>query len=200
MRKRAWEDDGRGAKRDASAVIDLTCQEGGRGRLGAFVGGAVRLTQSDGGGLDPDQLSFEEILQADSDLEECILTSYVADQQWVLGQLAKVPRIVLCLGDGDERLGRAAYEEWPRRSGSLTVIRPPFPHFPTYGVMHCKLMLLFYPQFLRLAICSGNLVPFDYDQVQNVPIAFLRLGRRLPRGGLSTLSFCLPPLINVPIR
>lgn len=42
------------------------------------------------------------------------------------------------------------------------------PRFPSYGVMHAKVMLLLSHDWCRVVVSSANLVPYDYDQVQNV--------------------------------
>lgn len=60
--------------------------------------------------------------------------------------------------------------------GHITYVTPPFPKFPSYGVMHSKLMLLLHERFLRIVVSSGNLVPYDYDEVQNVSGSLLLVG------------------------
>lgn len=155
-------------------VIDLTdtADEGAtshappsRGAVGTFAKGAIRLTQSRADSFDPHKVSFEDILQA-GQLRKCLLTAYVMDEDWLRGQLAGVPRIILAIDKGEHAPRVEKYSPTPR----LTVVHPRFPHFPNYGVMHIKLMLLWYEtaHFLRIVVSSGNLRSEDYDQLQNV--------------------------------
>jgi len=50
----------------------------------------------------------------------------------------------------------------------VNMVYPEFPKFPNYGVMHSKLMLIFRRTGLRVVIATGNLVEYDYTDVQNV--------------------------------
>lgn len=55
-----------------------------------------------------------------------------------------------------------------RISDSWMLIYPPFPHYMKYGTMHAKIMLLEFTQFVRVVIASANLVPLDYNEVENI--------------------------------
>lgn len=53
--------------------------------------------------------------------------------------------------------------------GRISIVYCKFPSFPSYGVMHCKLMILRYrSNILRIVVSTGNLVPYDYGHVQNM--------------------------------
>ena len=43
-----------------------------------------------------------------------------------------------------------------------------------YGCMHIKLFLLWYPESLRVVIPSANLLPFDWDTIENVRVHIFR--------------------------
>jgi hypothetical protein len=87
------------------------------------------------------------------------------DEDWLFPKLKTVPNVILCYDNG-QRHAQALVS----KRGKVTCVIPPFPKFPSYGVMHCKLMLLFYGDFLRVVVSTGNLVPYDYDSVQNVSL------------------------------
>lgn len=152
-------------------VIDLTTSEEesikrsrtercARGEIGNYPHGTVKMIQSAADQWDKDKISFDEILRTHR-LLKCILTSYVVEDEWLFPKLYNVSQVIVCRDNG-RKSGRETI-------GNVTLVYPQFPHFPAYGVMHCKLMLLFYSfGWLRIVISSGNLVPYDYDQVQNV--------------------------------
>jgi tyrosyl-DNA phosphodiesterase-1 len=49
----------------------------------------------------------------------------------------------------------------------IKVIQPP--HYGTvYGTMHAKTVILFYADRLRIIISTANLIPFDYESIQNM--------------------------------
>lgn len=130
-----------------------------------YPNGAIRLTRGALASPSPKRISFQEIVQPIG-LQKCIFTAYCIDESWLLPHLRKVPRIVFCTHNHE---GRRPPRAGRFKRGNLTVIFPPFPSFPNYGVMHSKLMLLFYSTFLRVVISSANLVAYDYEEVQNVP-------------------------------
>lgn len=160
----------------AKVMVDLTgtsdeeCKIHGhpqRALLGTFTKGAIRLTQSGADVFDPHKVSFEDILQANQ-LSKCLLTAYVVEEDWLREQLINVPRIILVSDDGKRS---SQVRKYTLPGSRLTVVHPCFPRFPNYGVMHIKLMLLWYEQagFLRVVVSSGNLRSEDYDRLQNVP-------------------------------
>lgn len=104
------------------------------------------------------KVTFDDVIQANV-LTSCFLSAYVADIPWLHSKLSSIDRVVLCLDKSgkDSRLPK----NWQ-------LVIPDFPKFPSYGVMHSKIMLLFYPDHCRLVISSANLMDYDYDLVQNV--------------------------------
>lgn len=126
--------------------------------VGNCSNGVIRLIQSRNAPNDPMKVTFDDIIQAEV-LTSCFLSAYVADIAWLHSRLGSVNRVVLSLDKSgkDSRLPK----NWQ-------LVIPDFPKFPSYGVMHSKIMLLFYPNFCRLVISSANLMDYDYDVVQNV--------------------------------
>lgn len=49
----------------------------------------------------------------------------------------------------------------------MTIVRPEFPKFPAYGVMHSKVILIWRASGLRVVVSTGNLMEHDYEVVQN---------------------------------
>lgn len=149
-------------------IIDLTEEESNdtsKVSLG-FENGTIRVSQSSRTALNSQCISFDEILNKNG-LQRCLFTSYVYDIDWLMSKIGNTETI-LCVDGGRELAGKI------QKKGKLTVVFPKFPRFPQYGVMHGKLMLLWYPEFLRVVISSGNLAPYDYDLVQNVNFESLR--------------------------
>jgi hypothetical protein len=141
-------------------VIDLTGEdEAGQ----VFEKGTVKLIQLDKDPKDDRKLTFDEMLQTAKGLQKCLLTSYVVDAEWLLPKLKNIQNVIICYDDGERHS-----KPLVTKRGNLTCICPSFPKFPNYGVMHCKLMLLFYFDSLRVVVSTGNLVPYDSESVQNV--------------------------------
>ncbi|KAJ1924348.1 hypothetical protein IWQ60_005261 [Tieghemiomyces parasiticus] len=97
-------------------------------------------------------------------LQKAVLTSFVVDRPWLLSKLpADIP---ICL-----------VKNWSANHGELPgavkvipntmLIHPKMPSFPRYACFHAKLMLLYFPDFLRVAVCSGNLIAYDWDVMEN---------------------------------
>lgn len=157
-----------------------------RGTLGSFLNGTIRLTQGNTDKFDPDKISFKEIIQnpqycstSHVKLDHVLVTSFVADEAWLHEMFYGVPKVILCTDDGARDKHVKIEEMFTTNGEKWTLVYPSFPTFPAYGVMHCKLMLLKYhhqakgecekkEEYLRIVISSGNLVPYDYDQVQNI--------------------------------
>lgn len=67
-----------------------------------------------------------------------------------------------CVGDHNQQTIRS-------KLGQISIVYCKFPSFPSYGVMHCKIMILRYrSNILRIVVSTGNLVPYDYGHVQNM--------------------------------
>lgn len=58
----------------------------------------------------------------------------------------------------------AAEQRGTMRSNAPPGIRFCFPPMNGPGAMHSKLQLLKYPEYLRIAIPTGNLVPYDWGE------------------------------------
>ncbi|KAJ1976373.1 hypothetical protein H4R35_002734 [Dimargaris xerosporica] len=115
-------------------------------------------------GEDPtNTLRFSDLVDPKT-LQKAVLTSFVVDRQWLKAQLPA--GISLCL-----------VEHWSPNQGQCqgvarvdahtVLVHPPMPR-TNFGCFHAKLMLLYYPGFLRVVVNSANLIPLDWDVMDNV--------------------------------
>lgn len=119
--------------------------------------GAVKLTYSRHFPKQ-DSLDFKSIVRP-GDLRTGVFTAMCIDPHWLSAEIPGSAKIYLL--SGQDGLGSFERENWV-----LAVKK--MPQALQYGVMHAKLMLLYFDSFVRVAISSGNLLSFDYDTVENV--------------------------------
>lgn len=62
--------------------------------------GALKLIQSRYDADDFDKIGFDDILQADAGLMECVLSSYVIDEEWLMSKILHVPSVTIALHSG----------------------------------------------------------------------------------------------------
>lgn len=151
--------------------------------------GAVRLTgPCPSKALAGHYISFGEIVGDTEDASVCFLSSYVVDQEWLWPHFANVPRVVAFLDNGRSSVrgdNSVTLRTGCGRAHERTFIFPLFPSFPKWGTMHVKFIIIVRPESLRLAIASANLVPYDYESVQNV-------STRAPFAELACLTHYVP--------
>lgn len=92
-----------------------------------------------------------------------ILSSYVIEQEWLEEMLENIPKVHLILDNG-----RKKRTDIMHLKPGWTASFPPFPSFPAYGVMHSKMMILFYKDWMRIIISSSNLCKHDFTVVENI--------------------------------
>lgn len=105
-----------------------------------------------------------------------LLSAYCTDFDWLLNQFEGIaPDVPINIVEHyDRNSEKAGIQSVSVRSGlsgnrrTLNLIHPSFPKFPSYGVMHCKLMILAADDYLRIVVSSANLLDYDYEEVQNV--------------------------------
>ena len=128
-----------------------------------YFDGTIKLTHS---AYFPDSddvhIKFSEIVQKDH-LKQAIFTAMCYDPAWFVQELpADVP--IIFYVDYDKK----SVAKTTNVSEHWTFAYPPFPHYMKYGTMHAKVMLLEFTDCVRVAISSANLVPFDYNEVENI--------------------------------
>ncbi|KAK2749461.1 hypothetical protein FQN57_006395 [Myotisia sp. PD_48] len=107
-------------------------------------------------------IKIEEVLQA-SDLQLAVLSSFQWDMGWLFSKFdsSKNTRLLLIMGAKDEEMKRQLLDD----AASMPRVRLCFPSMEgEIYCMHSKLMLLFYPNSLRIVIPSANLVPYDWGE------------------------------------
>ncbi|KAJ9150887.1 Ubiquitin interaction domain-containing protein [Pleurostoma richardsiae] len=106
-----------------------------------------------------DDIKIEEILQKD-DLELAILSSFQWDEDWLMSKLnLRQTKVILIAYATDETQQAEMRSNVPR-----DIIRFCFPSMEGASYMHSKLQLLKYPDHLRIAVPTGNLVPYDWGE------------------------------------
>ena len=137
-----------------------------------FENGSVKLTFNSANKNVADSIKFQELITGKWNF--ILLSSYCTDYEWMIGQFDGIsPETEINLIEHyDKTGGHAGIQKLSTNISSkvrvINLIHPQFPKFPNYGVMHCKLMILAADEFLRIVVSSGNLMSFDYEQVQNV--------------------------------
>jgi len=126
-----------------------------------------------------DALTFNQLIEG-HDWNRILLSSYCTDYEWLLEQFKDIspstPIALISHYDcsdepaGIKKLTAKTISGERGRTRDLFIINPPFPKFSNYGVMHCKLIILFAENVLRIVVSSANLIDYDYDAVQNVSL------------------------------
>ncbi|RKP35823.1 tyrosyl-DNA phosphodiesterase-domain-containing protein [Dimargaris cristalligena] len=111
-------------------------------------------------------LRFSDIVEPHG-LQKAVFTSFVVDEDWLRNQLPRrSPPMSVCL----VKNWSAKHGEQPGlhsdRATNTLVVHPPM-STSGLGCFHAKLMLLYYPGFLRVAVCSGNLIAYDWEVMEN---------------------------------
>lgn len=63
--------------------------------------GALKVIQSRYDADDFDKIGFDDLLQADAGLLECVLSSYVIDEEWLMSKILHVPSVTIALHSGE---------------------------------------------------------------------------------------------------
>ncbi|KAI1367803.1 tyrosyl-DNA phosphodiesterase-domain-containing protein [Xylaria arbuscula] len=106
-----------------------------------------------------DDIKIEEILQKDQ-LELAVLSSFQWDEEWLLSKINVKKTKLVCVAFASSE----QQKEEMRANVPKDRIRFCFPHMGPAGSMHSKLQLLKFPNYLRLVIPTGNLVPYDWGE------------------------------------
>ncbi|KAI0115828.1 tyrosyl-DNA phosphodiesterase-domain-containing protein [Nemania sp. FL0031] len=106
-----------------------------------------------------DDIKIEEILQKDQ-LELAVLSSFQWDDEWLLSKVDIKRTKMVCIAFASNE----GQKEEMRANVPRDRIRFCFPPMMPAGSMHSKLQLLKFPNYLRLVIPTGNLVPYDWGE------------------------------------
>ena len=98
-------------------------------------------------------------------LKEGIIASYCLDVQWISQFLpSAVPFMFLTSRPRDGSV--AGHMKEIQVNPFVKLIFPPMPSL--YGCMHIKFLVLVYEEHVRVVIPSANLVPYDWDTMENI--------------------------------
>ncbi|RYC59815.1 hypothetical protein CHU98_g6380 [Xylaria longipes] len=106
-----------------------------------------------------DDIRIEEILQKEQ-LELAVLSSFQWDDEWLLSKIDIKKTKMVCIAFASSE----AQKEEMRANVPRDRIRFCFPPMMPAGSMHSKLQLLKFPNYLRIVIPTGNLVPYDWGE------------------------------------
>ncbi|KAL5339681.1 tyrosyl-DNA phosphodiesterase-domain-containing protein [Aspergillus crustosus] len=130
-----------------------------------FPAGTVKKTFAFGYRRSEEDIKIEEVLQK-SDLELAVLSSFMWDMDWLFEKVnLRSSRCILVMQAKDD----ATKRQYESETADMTTLRLCFP--PMEGqvnCMHSKLMLLFHPGYLRVAVPTANLVPYDWGEAGGV--------------------------------
>ncbi|OAA71906.1 Tyrosyl-DNA phosphodiesterase [Akanthomyces lecanii RCEF 1005] len=159
--------------------------ERGGGLRARYPQGTVRRTWAQGYTKTSDDITIEEIFQKEH-LQLALLSSFQWDEEWLLSKLnVSKTRILLVAFAAGEEQKQIMRDNVPKN------IRFCFPPMHGAGSMHSKLQLLKYPNYLRLVIPTGNLVPYDWGEtgVMENMVFIIDLPRLEANGARGTTVF-----------
>ncbi|ETW08063.1 hypothetical protein, variant [Aphanomyces invadans] len=94
----------------------------------------------------------------EGEFTQAIMTNYKVDVPWLFGQHPRLRQVPIYLLHG---MHHDTVQAACRQYKQATVAAPPLP-IP-YGTHHTKMMILFYPAYIRVAIFTANFVAGDWD-------------------------------------
>ncbi|KAJ2658679.1 hypothetical protein IWW48_003918 [Coemansia sp. RSA 1200] len=129
-----------------------------------FPDGAVRLTHVLGEPKDTSKYySLTDLLQP-SKLRKALLTTYVLDVEWLLMHTSLSTKLVIVKSYSPSEEQSGVYQS---EDGRITFVNPVF-GVQKYPVMHSKIMLLFYDDYVRFVTLSANLIEIDWTVLANI--------------------------------
>lgn len=160
--------------------------------------GVVKKTWAFGYDRAGDDVKLEEVLEART-LRTAVLSAFQWDTEWVLSKL-KTPqnggqtKCVFVMQAKEDALRDQMIEDTKEVRSFLRLCFPSM--VGQINCMHSKLMLLFHPDKLRIAIPTANLLPFDWGEsgVMENSVFMIDLPRKDEVGSRTTAipnDFCL---------
>jgi len=108
-----------------------------------------------------EDIKLEEVLQRKG-LKLAVLSSFQWEVDWLLGKIDTADtKVVMVMQAKDE----ATKQQYRRETASMPNLRLCFPSMEgQVNCMHSKLMLLAHTSYLRIAVPTANLVPYDWGE------------------------------------
>jgi hypothetical protein len=113
-------------------------------------------------------IKIEEVLQT-STLNIAVLSAFQWNDRWLLSKLdtKRIKQIWIMSAKGEDLQQKLLAEATEARIPNL---KPHFPPMPGQTMnMHSKLMLLFHPTHLRIAIPTANMINVDWGETEKDP-------------------------------
>ncbi|KAL2785476.1 tyrosyl-DNA phosphodiesterase-domain-containing protein [Aspergillus keveii] len=130
-----------------------------------FPDGTVKKTFAFGYRRTHEDIKIEEVLQK-SNLELAVLSSFMWDMEWLFSKVdLRNTRFIMVMQAKDD-VTKRQYESETASMKNLRLCFPPMDG--QVNCMHSKLMLLFHPGYLRIAVPTANLVPFDWGETGGI--------------------------------
>ncbi|KAJ1956769.1 hypothetical protein GGI12_005220 [Dipsacomyces acuminosporus] len=129
-----------------------------------FPDGIVRLTTLQGQKYTKDEtFSLKDIVQPDI-LRKALLTTMVLELDWLTSHFKSSTKLVIAESyDPNTQPGGVLQTN----DQNITIIHPKFPR-QRYPMMHSKIMLLFYDNYIRFVVSSANLIEIDWTIMHNI--------------------------------
>ncbi|KAJ5375510.1 Tyrosyl-DNA phosphodiesterase [Penicillium concentricum] len=123
--------------------------------------GAVKKTHITGFPRSGNEITIEEVIQRD-DLELGVFSSFLWDMPWLYSKFNNLTtRIIFVMQANDEET-REQYRQDVKNMPNFRLCFPPME--PQVFCMHSKLLLMFHPGYLRIAVPSANLTSTDWGE------------------------------------
>ncbi|KAF9245169.1 hypothetical protein DTO012A7_8824 [Penicillium roqueforti] len=123
--------------------------------------GAVKKTHIAGFPRSGNDITIEEVIQR-GDLELGVFSSFMWDMPWLCSKFNNLTtRIIFVMQANDEET-REQYRQDVSHMPNFRLCFPPME--PQVFCMHSKLLLMFHPGYLRIAVPSANLTPTDWGE------------------------------------
>ncbi|KAJ1996974.1 hypothetical protein GGI06_006625, partial [Coemansia sp. S85] len=123
-----------------------------------FPDGAVRLTRMVGQKENlAEAMTLSDILQKGK-LRKALLSTYVLDLDWLLRHFDLSTKLVI-VKSYDPKVEQCGVHQ--SEGGRITLVNPEFTN-QAYPMMHSKVMLLFYDDYVRFVVSSANLFDIDW--------------------------------------
>ncbi|KAJ2451599.1 hypothetical protein GGF42_004220, partial [Coemansia sp. RSA 2424] len=131
-----------------------------------FPDGVVRLTHMLGEKENlAEAVTLTDILQPRALLRKALLSSFVLDLDWLLPHFDPSTKLVVVKSYDPKVERRGVYQS---EGGRVTLVNPEFSAKQQYPIMHSKIMLLFYDDYVRFVVSSANLYEDDWALLQNI--------------------------------
>ncbi|KAK5667246.1 hypothetical protein QVD99_005861 [Batrachochytrium dendrobatidis] len=141
--------------------VDLTLDLKDTSTLKPCFGGRIGMTFITGHNSQK-RIRFQDLVDK-ATLKKACLSSFSIDDDWLCDVFPST--IKICLARPKPKMVPESVDKLPVTNNILWV----FPKMSAgYGAMHIKFQLLWYPKFLRVVITSANLMPHDWQELENV--------------------------------